>query len=320
VALLRGVSRRKRCPGDRLKSRAAPNAAPATLDVVIVNWNGGDDVRRAALSALDFGARPIVVDNGSTDGSADRLEVALPEILVIRLGQNAGFARACNLGVQAGSGEYVLLLNPDAELIEGTVADMVRAFNSDASVAIVGPLTVDADGHRETSVRRFPTLITLFLYQLKLHRLARWIAPLRDYFMLDFSGDTPAPVDQVIGAAFAMRRRTWEDFGGLDEGFFLLFEEVDLCRRVSAAGRTTLYWPDVVVRHVGGTSFRKLSHLRLQRIWNASLLRYARLHMGTPAAMLLATTVPLSLLVGVLRDCGEVIRDRAGRHGSHARG
>jgi GT2 family glycosyltransferase len=303
-----------------LKARADPDAASATLDVVIVNWNGGDDVRRAARSALDFGARPIVVDNGSTDGSAERLESALPEIAVIRLGHNAGFARACNLGVQAGSGDYVLLLNPDAVLIAGTVADMVRAFASDARVAIVGPLTVDADGHRETTVRRFPTLITLFLYQLKLHRLARWIGPLRDYFMLDFSGEAPAPVDQVIGAAFAMQRRTWEDFGGFDEGFFLLFEEVDLCRRVFAAGRTTLYWPDVVVRHLGGTSFRKLSHLRLQRIWNASLLRYARLHLGTPAALLLATTVPLSLVVGALRDCGQVIRGRTDRQGSHVRG
>ena len=66
----------------------------------------------------------------------------------------------------------MLLLNPDAELTEGTVADMVRAFDSDLSVAIVGPLTVDASGQRETTVRRFPTLITLFLYQLKLHRLA----------------------------------------------------------------------------------------------------------------------------------------------------
>jgi N-acetylglucosaminyl-diphospho-decaprenol L-rhamnosyltransferase len=212
-----------------------------------------------------------------------------------------------------------MLLNPDAELIQGTIADLVRAFEGDAQTAIVGPRTVDAGGRDEISVRRFPTLPALFLYQLKLHPLARWIRPLRDYFMLDFEGNSPVPVDQVIGAAFAMRRLDWEDFGGLDEGYFLLFEEVDLSRRVSAAGRTSLYWPDVVVRHLGGTSFRKLSHLRLQRIWNASLLRYARLHLGMPAAMILATTVPITLLVGALRDTGGLIRGQARRLGSHAR-
>jgi len=303
-----------------LRRKQAAIAGPATLDVVIVNWNGGDDVLRAARSALNFGARPIVVDNGSTDGSADRIELTLPGILVLRMGHNAGFSRACNVGAQAGNGEYVMLLNPDAELIQGGIADLVRAFERDAQTAIVGPRTVDAQGHQQITVRQFPTLPTLFLYQLKLHRLARWIRPLRDYFMVDFAGDSPVPVDQVIGAALAMRRRDWEDFGGLDEGYFLLFEEVDLSRRISARGRTSLYWPYVVVRHLGGTSFRKLSHLRVQRIWNASLLRYARVHLGIPAAILLATTIPITLVVGALRDSGALIRGRADRFCSYVGG
>jgi GT2 family glycosyltransferase len=303
-----------------LSSSRLQAAEPATVDIIIVNWNGGEEVLTAVRSAIAFGGTPIVVDNGSTDGSADRLAIAFPEAVLHRMGKNTGFSRACNVGVSSGSGQYIMLLNPDAEVIHGSIGSLVRAFASDPQAAIVGPQTVDAEGNRQTSVRRFPTLLVLYMYQFKLHRFARWIRPMRDYFMTDFKGDQPVHVDQVIGAAFAMRRQDWEDFGGLDEGYFLLFEEVDLSRRVCAAGRTSLYWPHVVVRHSGGTSFRKLSRLRLQQIWNASLLRYVRIHMGLPAAAILCSTIPLTLLIGSLRDLSSAIRSRMPHSDSSIRG
>jgi GT2 family glycosyltransferase len=279
-----------------------------SVDVVIVNWNGGDEVLRAARSAFAFNATPIVVDNGSTDGSAARLGTEVPEATVIELGYNAGFSKACNVGAAAGDGEFVLLLNPDAELIGGTIHDLAEAFASDPRVAIVGAKTVDDNGNVVTSVRRFPTPLTLLLYQLKLHRFSPRIGPLRNYFMLDFAGDRASVVDQVIGAAFAMRRSDWNRFGGLDEGYFLLFEEVDLSRRVAEAGSISLYWPSLVVRHIGSTSFRKLSHTKIQRTWNSSLIRYARLHFGRTTAVLLACTVPLTVVVGVTRDLVATVR------------
>jgi GT2 family glycosyltransferase len=196
-----------------------------------------------------------------------------------------------------------MLLNPDAAIVEGTANDLLQVLSRPDRPAIVGPRTVGPDGVTTRTVRRFPTPAALFFCQLKLHPLARWIAPLHSYFMLDFKGNEAARVDQVIGAAFAMRRDDWEHYRGLDEGYFLLFEEVDLCRRVARDGRFALFWPEITVRHIGATSFRRLSHVQLQRIWNKSLLRYARLNFGPAALLALRLTVPVGLAAGAARDC-----------------
>ncbi len=289
-----------------------------TVDVVIVNWNGGAEVVAAARSALRFGAFVVVADNGSTDGSPERVERELPEVAVVRMGRNSGFAAACNAGAAVGSSPFILLLNPDAEIVSGDPDQLLAAFGSPWHPTIVGPRTVGPDGSDQLSVRRLPTTTVLFLYQLKLRLLARYLPPLRRYFMLGFAGDRPRIVEQVIGAAFAMRRSDWHRFNGLDEGYFLLFEEVDLCRRVADAGGTALYWPDVVVRHLGGTSFRRLSHVRLQKIWNRSLLRYAKLHLGPGATALLALTAPIGLVVSAIRDVWNWVLPTTRQHEGHA--
>jgi hypothetical protein len=286
----------------RTNRLGSDRATDCLVDVVIVNWNGGEEVVAAARSAVRFGGRPIVVDNGSVDGSAERVATQVREATVLRLNHNAGFARACNVGAADGSAPYILLLNPDAEIVNGTAAELRAAFAHPSLPIVVGPKTVDGDNRVETTVRRLPTLTVLTLYQLKLHRFARWIPPLRSYFMVDFDSTRPTQVDQVIGAALAIRRSDWERLGGLDEGYFLLFEEVDLCRRIADEGGVGLYWPAMVVRHIGSTSFRRLSHLQLQRIWNASLLRYAHLHLGRGSVALLSMTVPYTLVVSAARD------------------
>jgi len=277
-----------------------PSALPS-VDVVIVNWNGGLEILAAARSAIAFGGRPIVVDNGSADGSIEVVERAVPEAHCIRMGRNAGFAAACNAGVGAGQSEFVFLLNPDAEIVGGTRAEIVAAFDYDASVRIVGPAILSPDGQLTPSARRFPSVASLFLYQLKLHRLARFVPPLADYFMLDFDAREAALIDQPMGAAFIMRRTDWDAIGGLDERYFLWFEEVDLARRVANDGGRSVYWPGIAVSHIGGTSFARLRRSERQRIWNASVERYARSHFGRRGRRLLRATFPIaSLLAAVL--------------------
>ncbi len=134
---------------------------------------------------------------------------------------------------------------------------------------IVGPRIIDSDGVPESSVRGFPTVIDLVLYQLKLHRWAQRIPTLRRYFMIGFDDSQPAYVDQVIGAAMIVRRSDWDAIGGMDGGFFLLFEDVDVCKRLADRGHRAVHWPQMVVRHVGHESFRRLGHLRVQRLWNS---------------------------------------------------
>ena len=281
------------------------------IDVVIVNWNGGEDVIESARSAVAFGARPIVVDNASTDGSADRLERSVPEAMVERMGRNAGFAAACNRGAALGGGEFVFLLNPDAAIVAGTPHDVRRAFAHELRPMIVGPRIEEDDGSLARSARRFPTPLSLVLYQLKLHRLARWIPPLRRYLMVDADFSRPMVVDQPMGAAFIMRRSDWERFGGMDEAFFLWFEEVDLAKRVADAGGAALYWPELAVRHTGGTSFSKLAAGDRQRIWNRSALRYADRHFGRLGAAAVRVSLPVATTLNWAADRGRVLRPEA---------
>ena len=161
---------------------------------------------------------------------------------------------------------------------------------------------VDEAGRWVPSVRRFPSTVSLCLYQLKLRPLARWLPPLRRYLMMDFDGSRPALIDQPMGAAFIMRRSDWETFGGLDEQFFLWFEEVDLACRVARVGGKSLYWPSIVVRHQEGTSFRQLPRIQRQRIWNRSMLADARRHLGRPQTFVLRATVPISLILAAVID------------------
>ena len=278
-----------------------------TVDVVIVNWNGGYGVIAAARSALRFGASVTVVDNASVDGSAERLIDEVPEARIILLDHNAGFAVASNKGAAAGRGEYVFLLNPDAEIVLGATVDVATAFDHDPSVKIVGSKMVDSEDRAAPSVRQFPTLSALVLYQFKLRRWARRITPLRRYLMVWFPACEPALVDQVMGASFIMRRSDWDRFGGMDERYFLWFEEVDLSRRIALAGGRSLYWPSIVVRHVGGASFAMLSRRTRQRIWNVSMLTYAHRHLGRRAEVILRLTAPASLVISTLLDVSSAV-------------
>lgn len=269
----------------------------AAVDVIIVNWNGGEEVVQSARSALDFGAHVVLVDNSSTDGSAERVNESLPEVKVLQMGRNAGFAAACNRGVAAGRSEFVFLLNPDARIVSGTADEIGRAFGYADRVAIVAPRIEDGGGNAVASARRFPTPLSLVLYQLKLHPLAKWLPPLRKYLMADTDYARPIIVDQPMGAAFIMRRKDWERFAGMDEAYFLWFEEVDLSKRVAAAGGLALSWPALAVRHIGGTSFARLTPRQRQRIWNRSAARYAEAHFGRAGAAAVKLTLPIATLL-----------------------
>jgi GT2 family glycosyltransferase len=284
---------------------AAVSSLPGdpSIDVIIVNWNGGPGVVSAARSAASFAGRAIVVDNGSNDDSVAQLR-ALGGVSVVEMGYNAGFARACNAGATSSDGEFIFLLNPDAEIVRGQPADIVDAFMAFPDGGVVGPRIIDSTGQPEPSVRGFPTVVAMVLYQLKLHPWARRLPPLRRYFMVGFDESEAAYVDQVIGAAMVVRRSDWLAIGGMDEGYFLLFEDVDLCRRLADRNLRAVHWPGLVVRHVGHGSFRRIGHLRLQRFWNRSLVRYSWKHLGLAGTVLIAATVPLSLVLSALLDLG----------------
>jgi GT2 family glycosyltransferase len=205
------------------------------VDVVIVNWNGGSELVAAVTSALRFGGRPIVVDNASTEVAALGNASQLPGVTVIRHPRNLGFAAGCNTGAAAGTGDVVLLLNPDAEIVEGTAADLELAFGA-ALAMLIGPRLEDPAGRPLTSIRPAPSGADLVADLLRTGSLRLRLWGRAPALRLPLS--EPMSNGWIVGSALAARRTDWDRLGGLDAGFFLWYEDVDFGARAARAGGT----------------------------------------------------------------------------------
>ena len=259
------------------------------LSVIIVNWNVRDLLRRCLHSILAYlhtcSLEVIVVDNGSTDGSPEMVRTEFPQVHLMANPDNRGFTAANNQGLTVARGRYVLLLNPDTEVLGDALATMVAFADAHPDVGVVGPQLLNPDGTVQSSRRRFPTLATALLE-------STWLQPyaprrlLARYYVLDRPDDEVQDVDWVTGAALMARREAVEQVGPLDEGFFMYSEELDWCRRFRAAGWRVVYLPTArVIHHEGKSSEQVLParHIHFQ----TSKIRYFRKYHGPAAAEVL---------------------------------
>lgn len=290
----------------------APTDPPA-VDVVIVNWNSGRHLA-ACLDALapgDGSIRVIVIDNASTDGSAEAAAGRAGVALRVN-DANRGFGAACNQGAALGASPLILFLNPDTIASPAAVAALAGALARTPAAGIAGPALTDPDGRIVPTCSALPRWRDLVGRALGLDRLglvATAFLPARG-----------GPVGQVMGACLMIRRDLFERLGGFDERFFLYFEEVDLSRRALDRGALSLYAPEVRVVHVGRGSSDGIKSRRLH-LWLVSRLRYARKHWGLGAALALhgvaITIEPLARCVALLLQgrTGEI----PGALGAHLR-
>jgi N-acetylglucosaminyl-diphospho-decaprenol L-rhamnosyltransferase len=258
------------------------------LSIIIVSWNTRDllarclDSLQAASGGLDV--EIIVVDNASQDGTPDIVRQRFPEVLLLEPGQNLGFAAGNNLGLSRARGQWLMLLNPDTEVGEGVLQSLITFLQKHPMIGVVGPPLWYATGERQSSRRRFPTLFTLFLESTPLEH---WVRPLlRRYYMDDRPLHSAHPVDWLVGAAILMRRAVYESVGGLDERFFMYFEETDWQRRIKGAGWPIWYVPDGRIIHHESAAAGKIVALRYIR-FNASKIAYAARWHGIVWARLL---------------------------------
>jgi N-acetylglucosaminyl-diphospho-decaprenol L-rhamnosyltransferase len=259
------------------------NARPdAIVDVVVVAYNSSETLRDcvAPLAAAEW-ANVIVVDNDSTDGSPD-VVAGLP-VRVIESGRNGGFAFGVNIGVAAGTAPWVLLLNPDAQLTPIALETLMRAGEADPAIAVCGPRLENADGTLAWSQRRFTRLRSTWAQAFFAHRLwpkAGWT----DEVVRDLAAyESPGSPEWLSGACMLVRRTALEGIGGLDEGFFLYCEDMDLCLRLRAAGHDVRYVPAATARHVGGASSAPGA---TRGIYARSRIGYARRHFRRAAVPL----------------------------------
>lgn len=242
---------------------------PAEIDIVIVNWNAGDLLRACVQSVLDHAgdtvARIIVVDNGSVDGSIRRLP-ADPRIVVDETGKNLGFGRACNRGAAIGDAPYLLFLNPDTQIYPSTLTDVLAFMEAaaNARVGVCGIRLIEDDGAIQQHTTGFPTPANIYRVES---------------FRTPFDHASDRRVSHTIGAFYFIRRPLFETLGGFDERFFVYFEDLDLSRRVHAAGWTVQYLASTAAYHKGGGTSEAVKARRLCYSLS-SRLRYSRKHFG----------------------------------------
>jgi GT2 family glycosyltransferase len=234
----------------------------ADVDVILVSWNTRD-LLRSCIGSLVGGshqrlARVIVVDNASSDGSAAMVLSEFPRVDVIASGTNTGYAAGNNLGLNAATGSYVLLLNPDTEIPAGAVDTLAGFLDEHPGAGVVAPQLVGFDGQIQRSCRSFPSPGALFYEKLGASRLARIFPGLGAYRMAGWAHDTERQVDQPMGTALMVRRQAVHDVGGMDEQFPLFFNEVDWLYRIKHAGWEVWFTPSARVRHLGGASTRQV--------------------------------------------------------------
>jgi N-acetylglucosaminyl-diphospho-decaprenol L-rhamnosyltransferase len=262
------------------------------LSVVIVSWNVRDLLRACLRSvSRSWGTDPVglevlVVDNASTDGSAAMVRAEFPATVLIENSVNTGFTVGNNQAIACARGRYVLLLNPDTEVLSDALRAMVACLDSHLDIGALGPRLLNADRTVQSSRRRFPTFRTALVESTVLQQWWPDNAILRRFYVQDRSDAEFQDVDWVVGASMLARHEAIEEIGGLDESFFMYSEEMDWCYRLKQAGWRVAYMPQAQVVHYGGESSRQVAaaqHIHFQR----SKIRYFRKHWGSGYAALL---------------------------------
>ena len=260
------------------------------LSVFIVTYNSSPLLRSCLDSlraqTLTGQFEVIVVDNASRDDTVQIISAEYPEVKLIISETNLGFGNANNKALSIAQGQYLVLLNPDAQLLPDTLERAFKYMEAHADAGMGGGLLQDTEGGWQPSARLFPSLLNDIL---TLSGLAYRYPASRFFGRFDRSWADPlkaTPVDWVPGAFAILRRSLVEKISLFDPRFFLYYEEVDLCRRINQADFKVYYWPDIVITHVGGASSETVDQLAFSSsgkqltLWRmqSQLLYYRKWH------------------------------------------
>jgi hypothetical protein len=254
------------------------------VSAVVVSYNTRDLLCRCLRDLQDQDSVPlqtIVVDNGSTDGSIELLREHFPDVELVELSGNAGFAAAANLGLGRCRGEYVLLLNSDASMHPGSLSELVRTARRYPRAGTIGPRLLNPDGTLQRSAWPFPHAGRLLLEAFGVHRLLHTVRVLED--LGQWAHDEERSVEFLIGACLLLRAEMLAQVGSFDEAFWLYGEEADLQRRARSHGWSAVLAPAATVTHLGGAS-STASYARLRHLYAGQKL-FLRKH-GAPGSWL----------------------------------
>lgn len=260
------------------------------ISVIIVSWNAKGCLKDCLASLPQafqaMTVETIVVDNGSSDGSAEMLETEFPAVKLIRLKENRGFAAANNIGIRASSGRYLALVNSDVIFLDNCLEKLAGFMDQNPTIGISGPRILNRDRTLQDSCRQFPSLWNNFCNVSRLSRLfPKWEWAAGEHLMA-FDHKSVRRVEGLVGCFLMARKSAVDKFGLLDEGFFIYAEDIDWCKRCWDAGWEVVFYPDTSAIHLcGGSSANDPVRFDLEQ--QRAVFRYWKKHKGPVATALL---------------------------------
>jgi N-acetylglucosaminyl-diphospho-decaprenol L-rhamnosyltransferase len=267
------------------------------VSIIIVSWNVAELLTVCLDTILEspivvnkpHGDMPvveiIVVDSASSDETVSMLQERYPQVRLLAQNENVGFTCGNNIGLEAAQGRYLFLLNPDTEIVDDVIPQMIDYLDEHSEIGIVGPHTLNTDGSYQSSRRHFPTK-TLAFFE------STWLQPfapksmMDDYYIRNAPDDAILEVDWMQGSALMLRREVYQQIGGLDEGYVMYSEEMDWQKRAKDIGWRVVFLGTAKIIHHGGKSSEQVGAQK--HIWfQESKLRYFRKHHGKIFAAIL---------------------------------
>ncbi|OGU12281.1 MAG: hypothetical protein A2075_11575 [Geobacteraceae bacterium GWC2_58_44] len=266
------------------------------LSIVIVSYNTClildeclASIKEQKVSAHEI----IVVDNASRDDSCRMLRDKYPEVTLIENSDNVGFARANNQGFALARGRYFLMLNSDTLVVEGAIDKLIGFLNKNAEVGVCGPRNIGRDGKRQNNCDHFPGFWNSFCYYSGLGSMFPKSRLFNRCWMRYWDYGEVRDVDRMSGCSLLIRSDLYRELNGLDENFFMYFEETDFCHRAHLKGRRVTYFPDAAIIHYGGESSKGSGNEAVSQgvnrvVWSyfyASQYYYFRKNYGFPSML-----------------------------------
>ena len=257
----------------------------ADISIIIVNLNTRA-LLHECLHSVFANAGPlsldvIVVDNGSSDGSADMVVAEFPRVRLVRNAHNEGFARPNNTGMRMADGRHIMLLNSDTVVQPRALEAMSQFLDTHADAGACGPMLLYPDGRIQQSAKGFPTLFTHLCDMFFLDRLLPYSRLFGKGEMRYFDYEHPAPVDHLMAAAFLVRREVLAGVGLLDEDFAIYYNDMDWCYRMKRRGWAVWYVPDARITHYLGSTVGNVNRrFALFRVLHENVLLFYQKHYG----------------------------------------
>ncbi|MBU0580817.1 MAG: glycosyltransferase family 2 protein [Candidatus Margulisbacteria bacterium] len=269
------------------------------LSIIIVNWNVKDLLEKCldsiAVNPPQCNYEVFVVDNASADGSVNMIQKKFSDVKLIASDKNLGFAGGNNLALKKAQGQYLLLLNPDTEVLPGALQTYLDFFKDHPKAGAMGVKLVNFDLSLQPSCKSFPSWRTLFWSTFFLDVLFPKSQIFGEYEMTHWDHNDEREVDQPMGAALAVRREVVEKVGLMDEQFYMYFDEVDWCYRIKKAGYEIWFTPKASIIHHWGKSTAQ-ARLNMNKHWYRSLYRFLKKHAPLPAFIVWTLLVFLILM------------------------